>query len=94
MRGGNKVIQRAFTIKNKLGLHARPAALFVQLTNKFSSEIFIQKDTKIINAKSIMGIMALGIARGEVITVKINGLDEEQAMKEIENLIEEKLLDQ
>ena len=87
------MVQRAFEIKNKLGLHARPAALFVQLTNKFSSEIFIQKDTKIINAKSIMGIMALGIAIGEVITVKINGVDEEQAMKEIEKLIEEKLVD-
>lgn len=81
------MIQKDFVINSKLGLHARPAALFVQLTNKFTSEIIVGKENKIINGKSIMGIMALGVSNGEKITIKVSGVDEKEAMNEIESFL-------
>ncbi|PAB58144.1 HPr family phosphocarrier protein [Anaeromicrobium sediminis] len=85
------MIQKDFQIESKLGLHARPAALFVQLTNKFSSDIIVGKENKIINGKSIMGIMALGVSNGETITVKVSGVDEKEAMAEIEDFLLNKI---
>ena len=67
------MINKEFIIKNEIGLHARPAALFVQTTNKFLSDIMIKKADKTINAKSIMGVMAIGIAKGETIEIIIDG---------------------
>lgn len=87
------MITKAFTIKNEIGLHARPAALFVQTTNKFLSDIMIKKQDKTINAKSIMGVMAMGISKGETIEIIIDGADEENAIQAIEELINEKLLE-
>ena len=76
------MIRRDFEIKNEMGLHARAAALFVQTTNKFASDIFVEKENERVNAKSIMGIMALGISKNSKITIIVNGIDEEEA-KEI-----------
>ncbi|WDV45219.1 HPr family phosphocarrier protein [Clostridiaceae bacterium M8S5] len=76
------------TIKNKIGLHARPAALFVQKASKFVSDIYIQKDNKEINGKSIMGIMALGVSCGEEITIKVHGEDEQEAISALVEFLE------
>jgi phosphotransferase system HPr (HPr) family protein len=85
------MIQKDFKVESKLGLHARPAALFVQLTNKFSSDIIVGKENKIITGQSIMGIMALGVSNGETITVKVTGVDEKEAMAEIEDFLLNKI---
>lgn len=82
------MIKKEVTVANQLGLHARPAALFVQLSNKFTSDIYVEKGSKKINAKSIMGIMSLGVAKGDHITIITDGPDEEEAMNELVNLIE------
>lgn len=78
------MLVNTFEIKNKTGLHARPAALFVQECNNFESEIEIQKGQYRVNGKSIIGVMALAVEAGESIEVFVNGPDEEEAMKAIE----------
>ncbi|WP_425449885.1 HPr family phosphocarrier protein [Dethiothermospora halolimnae] len=78
-------------IKNKIGLHARPAALFVQTASKFLSEIYLQMGDKKINAKSIMGIMALGVSEGDEVTIITEGDDEKRAIEELVDLLENKL---
>ncbi|MBP2026833.1 phosphocarrier protein [Acetoanaerobium pronyense] len=87
------MIKKEVVIKNKIGLHARPAALFVQTANKFISEIMVKKGNSTINAKSIMGIMALGVSHGETIEIIVDGPDEENAIQELEYLVDNKLLD-
>jgi len=77
-------------VKNKTGLHARPAALFVQAANKHKSEIFIEKQGKKVNAKSIMGVMSLAVSQGTEITISAHGEDEEEAVKNLVELIESK----
>ncbi|MCT4564572.1 MAG: HPr family phosphocarrier protein [Maledivibacter sp.] len=86
------MIKRDFEIKNQMGLHARAAALFVQTTNKFASDILVEKEDERVNAKSIMGIMALGISQNSKITIIVNGIDEEEAIEELSNLINNKLI--
>lgn len=73
------MVNRPVVVKLKTGLHARPAALFVQEANKFSSEIFVEKDEKQVNAKSIMGIMSLAISSGTEVIITAEGSDAEQA---------------
>ncbi len=75
-----QLIERQVEVKLKTGLQARPAALFVQEANRYSSDIFLEKGTKKVNAKSIMGIMSLAISAGTTITIKIDGKDENEAM--------------
>lgn len=82
------MIHKSIEIKNELGLHSRIAALFVQICTKFKSEIYIQKDDFQINAKSIMGIMALGASEGDTLNVIVSGVDEEEAIREIELFFE------
>src|SRR5690606_38389535 len=74
-------------VKLKTGLHARPAALFVQEANKFSSEVFVEKDEKKVNAKSIMGIMSLAISSGTEVNIIAEGADAEQAVKALVALV-------
>ncbi|MEE4253301.1 MAG: HPr family phosphocarrier protein [Desulfuromusa sp.] len=78
-----------FTIKNRLGLHARAAAQLVQTANKFNSEVVLIKDDIEVNGKSIMGILLLAAPQGTDISVTVHGADEEQAMKVIAELIED-----
>ncbi|KXG74936.1 HPr family phosphocarrier protein [Thermotalea metallivorans] len=87
------MMTKEVTINNKLGLHARPAALFVQTANKFVSDIIVEKGTKKINAKSIMGIMSLGVGKGDTIRLITDGPDEEEALEELMDFIENKLLE-
>jgi len=85
--------RKEFVIQNKTGLHARPAAVFVQTANKFNSNIVIEKDGKKVSAKSILGVLSLGAERDSSIIVEIDGSDEERAMKSLEELIGNKLGD-
>ncbi|MCX5679639.1 MAG: HPr family phosphocarrier protein [Candidatus Omnitrophica bacterium] len=80
-------IERSVTIKNKQGLHARPAALFVQIANKYSCDITIQKGKQKINGKSIMGIMMLEAGAGSKILITAVGEDAEAAINELEGLL-------
>jgi phosphocarrier protein len=82
--------RKEFVIKNKIGLHARPAAVFVQTANKFKSNITIEKDGKIVNAKSILGVLSLGAEQGAVIKITAEGEDEQEVLKAFEELIENK----
>ena len=77
-------------ISNKLGIHARPAALFVKTANRFACEIFVEKDGEKINGKSIMGLMMLAAGPGSKITVHVRGTDAVQAIAEIEALVQRK----
>jgi len=81
------VIEKSIVIKNKQGLHARPAALFVQIANKFNCDITVSKGKQKVNGKSIMGIMMLEAGSGAKVTLAANGEDAEQAMRELENLL-------
>lgn len=81
------MISKDLTIINKLGLHARAAAKLVALASNYQSEIAIEKEGKTINGKSIMGVMMLAASQHSVITITITGDDEDNAMRSIENLI-------
>jgi len=81
------LIEKIVVIKNKQGLHARPAALFVQIANKFNSDITISKGKHKVNGKSIMGIMMLEAGIGSKVTMTANGDDAETAVKELEALL-------
>jgi phosphocarrier protein len=74
-------------ILNRSGLHARPATRFVQLTNKFKSSIQICKTSKCVDAKNILKVLSLGIDQGDIITLKVEGSDEEEAYKSILELL-------
>ncbi|MCJ7645324.1 HPr family phosphocarrier protein [bacterium] len=84
------MIQKNFRINNKLGLHARPAALLAQTAAKFESKVSIIKDGQEVNGDSILGIMMLAAEFGSAITVVINGKDEKEAIKKIEELFKRK----
>lgn len=81
------VIERNLIVKNKLGLHARPAALFVQIANKFNAEISVKKDNQVVNGKSIMGIMMLAATRGSKIQIIAKGDDAQEAVDELERIV-------
>ena len=85
-----KFLIKELTIVNKLGIHARPAAVFVKTANRFSSEVFVEKDGEKINGKSIMGLMMLAAGPGSKLTLHVRGDDAEQAISELEALVERK----
>lgn len=80
-------LERECIIQNKLGLHARPAALFVQTANRFGSEISVIKGDEEVNGKSIMGIMTLAVQQGTAIKIRVTGPDAEDALNALEELI-------
>ena len=90
----DEMLRKEFKVKNKVGLHARPAAVFVQTANKFKSNIFVEKDGKSVSAKSILGVLSLGAEKGVKISVEIEGSDEEEAINAISELIENKFGDE
>jgi phosphocarrier protein HPr len=81
------IVEKTVVIKNKQGLHARPAALFVQIANKFDSDIAVSKGKTKVNGKSIMGIMMLEAGKGAKITINAVGDDAEQAVTDLEKLL-------
>ena len=81
------IVEKKITIKNKLGLHARPAALFVQIANKFDCDITVKKGKQKVNGKSIMGIMMLAAGKGDIIHIKADGDGANTALSELEQLL-------
>ena len=85
---GQETVERIFVIGSKLGLHARPAAVFVQTANRFEAAIEVQKEELKVDGKSIMGIMTLAAEMGSSITVRASGKDAAMAMEALAKLIE------
>ena len=83
------MIEKTVTVKLKTGLQARPAALFVQEANRFSSDIFLEKEGKKVNAKSIMGLMSLAVETGVDIKLIAEGHDEKEAISKLAEFIEQ-----
>ncbi|MGA2463659.1 MAG: HPr family phosphocarrier protein [Thermodesulfobacteriota bacterium] len=81
---------QTFTIRNRLGIHARAAALLVKTANRFVSEVTLEKDGLEVNGKSIMGILMLAASKGSKITLKVNGKDSVQAILVLGKLIEDR----
>jgi phosphocarrier protein HPr len=81
---------QTFTIRNRLGLHARAAALLVKAANRFTAEVTIEKDGVEVNGKSIMGILMLAATKGSKITLKVDGKDAVQAIQTLSKLIVER----
>src|ERR1051325_5087680 len=90
MPDGNSSITREFLVSNKLGIHARPAALFVKTANRFQCDVFVEKDGEKVNGKSIMGLMMLAAGPGSKLIVHAIGPDASKALVEIENLLKRK----
>jgi len=82
------MVEKQVVIKNRAGIHARPAALIVRVSSKFSCQIFIEKGTEKINAKSIMGIITLGAGYNTPITISAEGEDEKEALAAMVQLVE------
>lgn len=84
------MVKKDFTILNKLGIHARPAAQFVKIANRFQAEIYVEKDGEEVDGKSIMGLMMLAAGNGSVISVTADGPDEEEAIHALAGLVDRK----
>ncbi len=87
MSDPKQIVEKKVTILSKTGLHARPAAVFVQVANKFDSEISVKKGKQKVNGKSIMGILMLAAGQGQQVTILAVGVDAEQAVNELEKLL-------
>lgn len=83
------MVERLIEVKLPAGLQARPAAEFVQEANRFTSHVFIEKNGKKVNAKSIMGLMSIAVAKGEEITLIADGTDEETAIERLTKFVSE-----
>lgn len=75
-------------VQNQVGLHARPATFFIQKANEFKSSIWVEKEDRRVNAKSLLGVLSLGIMGGTTIRIHASGSDEEQAVDELVKLVE------
>jgi len=84
------VVEKILTVKNRAGIHARPASLIAQLANKFQSEISLEKDSIVVNAKSIMGVITMAAGYNTTINLKVEGSDEQDAANAIEKLFDGK----
>ena len=78
---------KEITVTNQVGLHARPATFFIQKANEFSSSIWVEKDDRKVNGKSLLGVLSLGITKGTTITVYADGADQDEALDALESLI-------
>ena len=85
------MISREVTIKNNVGLHERPATFFIQKANSYASSIWIQKDDRRISAKSLLGVLSMGITGGMTITLIADGPDEAEALNGLEELVSNSL---
>lgn len=75
-------------VKNQVGLHARPATFFIQKANEFKSSIWVEKEERRVNAKSLLGVLSLGIVKGTAITLIADGVDEAAAVDTLAELVE------
>ena len=81
------MISRSVTIKNSVGLHARPATFFIQKANSYKSSIWVEKEDCRVNAKSLLGVLSLGITRGTSVVLFADGADEEAAVNGLASLV-------
>jgi phosphocarrier protein HPr len=84
------MVERRLVIKNKMGLHARPAALFVETASRYDANVTIDKDGLEVNGKSIMGVLMLAAEKGSEITIRTEGRDEEEVSQALTDLLEGK----
>ncbi|MEY2499861.1 MAG: phosphocarrier protein HPr [Verrucomicrobiota bacterium] len=88
--GPGQKIEKEITVINRLGLHARPAAMFVRIASRYRSEVWVEKEGEKINGKSIMGLMMLAAGQGSKLIIRCEGPDAEKAMEDLEALIQQK----
>lgn len=81
------MVKKEVTITNNIGLHARPATFFIQKANTYQSSVWVEKDDRRVNAKSLLGVLSMGIAKGMTITLIADGQDENSAIDGLANLI-------
>lgn len=86
----SKTVTKVLTVHNKMGIHARPAAMIVRITNRYQSEVFFEKDEEQVNGKSIMGLMMLAAGKGSKLKIVATGDDAAQLALEVEALFERK----
>ena len=82
------VISKEVTINNQVGLHARPATFFIQKANEFKSSIWIEREERRVNAKSLLGVLSLGIVKGTAVNIVAHGVDENEAIATLSELID------
>ena len=82
------MVSREVTIKNNVGLHARPATFFIQKANSYRSSIWVEREDRRVNAKSLLGVLSLGIVKGTTITLIADGADEEEALSGLAELVD------
>ena len=87
------MISKEVVIDNQVGLHARPATFFIQKANEFKSSIWVEKEERRVNAKSLLGVLSLGIVKGTVITIIADGADEDAAIATLAELIDSDFLE-
>ena len=75
-------------VRNQVGLHARPATFFIQRANEFKASVWIEKDARKVNAKSLLGVLSLGITKGTAVNILADGTDEEEAVNRLVDLVE------
>ncbi|KAA6447505.1 HPr family phosphocarrier protein [Bacillus atrophaeus] len=85
------MVQQKVEVRLKTGLQARPAALFVQEANRYTSDVFLEKDGKKVNAKSIMGLMSLAVSTGTEVTLIAEGEDEQEALETLTAYVQEEV---
>ena len=81
------MVSRTIQVNNQVGLHARPATFFIQKSSEFKSGIWVEKNNKRVNAKSLLGVLSLGVTKGTEITVIADGPDEEAAVQALVSLV-------
>ena len=81
------MVSKEIVVSNQVGLHARPATFFIQKANEFTSSIWISKDERKVNAKSLLGVLSLGITRGISVTLTADGSDEDAAIEALTSLV-------
>ena len=81
-------MSKEVTINNQVGLHARPATFFIQKANEFKSSIWIERDERRVNAKSLLGVLSLGIVKGTAVNIVADGVDENEAIATLSELID------
>ena len=82
------MVSKEVVISNQVGLHARPATFFIQKANEFKSSIWVEKEERRVNAKSLLGVLSLGIVKGTAITIIADGADEDEAIATLAELID------
>ena len=82
------MVSNEVTVQNSVGLHARPATFFIQRANEFKSSLWVEKDERRVNAKSLLGVLSLGIVKGTKINIVADGSDQEEAVSTLVSLIE------